>query len=245
MLAEAADFAHNVDWNRRVIRVYFEYSRGLSARLGRRSWFRRVQQARRPQWSAAFRLVRPRQPASRRVRLKNELSCCTGNSCSQRKRSAARLVARIFSVGQAASSSAIWVPAPQDMLEIIEDGQQLARCQILADAVHPHTSAEVAQAQRTGDGWNIVGRAESRTKINKDNPILERVDQVRGDSERRSRLARATSANQREQARLRAKRQRADVGYLVIASNQWRRLRGQAARTTYARHRHAGDCRTL
>ncbi len=93
------------------------------------------------------------------------------------------------------------------------DEQQLTRCQILADAVHPHTSAE-AQAQRTGDGWNNVGRAESRTKINKDNPILERVDQVGGDGERQSRLARATSANQREQARLRAKQQRADVGYL-------------------------------
>src|SRR5262249_21921944 len=132
----------------------------------------------------------------------------------------------------------------QDMLEVIEDEQQIACCQILADAIQAQMCAEVTQAQGTSDGWNNVGRAESGTQVDKRNPMLERVDQTGGNCERQPGLARATSANQREQAGLRAEQQRTDVGHLVVASNQGCRLRRQTAGNERARHRYARNCLT-
>jgi len=74
--------------------------------------------------------------------------------------------------------------------------------------------------------------------------MLERVDQIGGDSERQAGLARAPSANQREQAGLRGEQQRTDVGHLAVASNQGRRLRRQTAGNEPARPRYAGKCLT-
>ena len=74
--------------------------------------------------------------------------------------------------------------------------------------------------------------------------MLERVDQIGGDCERQAHLARAASANQREQAGLGAEQQRTDVGHLAVASNQGRRLRRQTAGNERARHRYAGNCLT-
>jgi len=99
--------------------------------------------------------------------------------------------------------------------------------------------AEVDQPQSTGDGWNNVGRAGSGTQIDKDDTMLEGVDQIGGDSERQTRLARATGAYQREQADLRAEQQPTQVFHLALASNQGRRLRRQTAGNCHARYHHA------
>ena len=103
----------------------------------------------------------------------------TGNSCSPRSCSGARLVTSTFSPGTAASSSATSGAAPQHLLEVVEHQQQSPLAQVAARASRASGSPGCS---RTPSAWAIAGEHQAgigdRRQLDEEHAVREACRRV-------------------------------------------------------------------
>src|SRR5437763_4580378 len=112
----------------------------------------------------------------------------------------------------------------QDLLEVVQNQQRLARVQVLMEALEERIAAEIGQAQAPGEGGRHTGGISNGGEIHKADPVREDVSAALAHVEGQTGLADTRRTGQREQPGRAADEQLANQLQLLRASQEARRF---------------------
>src|SRR5437868_1107172 len=108
-----------------------------------------------------------------------------------------------------------------DLLEVVEDQQQVALAEVVADGIQCAAPVCLREAERSGDGRQDQRRLAYRGQIDEARAeLIAALDGGRG-VDRQTRLARATWSSEREQSDIGLNQTVADVDEQRVAADQW------------------------
>ena len=125
----------------------------------------------------------------------------------------------------------------QDLLEVVQNQQRLARVQVLMEALEERIAAEIGQAQAPGEGGRHTGGISNGGEIHTPDPVREDVSAALAHLEGQTGLADTRRTGQREQPGRAADEQLANQLQLLRASQEARRFCPAAGREDAGRSR--------